>query len=376
MLMLLLLIPFWVGEIVRTYAIMILLGNTGAVNQALKWIGLIDRPIPFMYTSFSMGVGIVYLTALYMLLPLTIEGISSGCTLVFLISTGFYATLVLLGGPSTTIFAETIAGFFHVAGDQWPTGDTVALDNLTLDIARGEFVTFLGPSGCGKSTTLRILGGFERPSAGRVILDGVDVTLQAPEKRQVNMVFQDYALFPHMTVRQNISFGLELKGMNKRDIRARQDQIMAFLELDEFGDRYPAQLSGGQRQRVALARALAPDPALLLLDEPLGALDAKLRGQVQQELKAIQRSTHKTFFFVTHDQEEALTMSDRIVVMNKGRVEQDGTPEELYFHPATRFVAEFIGETNLLAGKMRGQSIGSDPVWIGWDKDSMAVLRD
>lgn len=344
-------------------------------------------------------------------------------------------------------------------------GDTVALDNLTLDIASGEFVTFLGPSGCGKSTTLRILGGFERPTTGRVILDGEDVTFQPPEKRNVNMVFQDYALFPHMTVAQNISFGLELKGMSKANIRKCLDEIMTFLELDEFGARYPGQLSGGQRQRVALARALAPDPALLLLDEPLGALDAKLRGQVQQELKSIQRRTHKTFFFVTHDQEEALTMSDRIVVMNKGRIEQDGTPEGLYFHPATRFVAEFIGETNLLSGEMRGQdgdtvmmdwfgqtlfghapggvpkvgdtitasvrleklsfhsarpdvanavqgtvvgktflgsrmavdvmvadaqgaklrafvdaetglSIGSDPTWIGWDSDSMAVLRD
>ncbi|MGY9048091.1 spermidine/putrescine ABC transporter ATP-binding protein [Puniceibacterium antarcticum] len=243
-------------------------------------------------------------------------------------------------------------------------GDMTALDNLTLDIARGEFVTFLGPSGCGKSTTLRILGGFERPTSGSVILNGEDVTLQPPEKRQVNMVFQDYALFPHMTVRQNISFGLELKGMDKKSIRQRQDEIMSFLELDTYGDRYPAQLSGGQRQRVALARALAPDPALLLLDEPLGALDAKLRGQVQQELKSIQRRTNKTFFFVTHDQEEALTMSDRVVVMNKGRVEQDGTPEELYFHPASRFVAEFIGETNLLSGKMRG--LEGDAVVMDW----------
>ena len=243
-------------------------------------------------------------------------------------------------------------------------GETVALDNLTLDIARGEFVTFLGPSGCGKSTTLRILGGFERPTSGRVILDEVDVTRQPPENRHVNMVFQDYALFPHMTVRQNISFGLELKGMNTAGIRNRQDEIMSFLELENYGDRYPGQLSGGQRQRVALARALAPDPALLLLDEPLAALDAKLRGQVQQELKAIQRRTDKTFFFVTHDQEEALTMSDRIVVMNHGRVEQDGTPEELYFHPATRFVAEFIGETNLLTCKMRGQD--GDAIVMDW----------
>ena len=243
-------------------------------------------------------------------------------------------------------------------------GDTVALDDLTLEIARGEFVTFLGPSGCGKSTTLRILGGFERPTRGRVILDGEDVTLQPPEKRHVNMVFQDYALFPHMTVRQNISFGLELKGMDKTAIARRSDEIMAFLELDAFVDRYPGQLSGGQRQRVALARALAPDPALLLLDEPLGALDAKLRGQVQMELKSIQRKTNKTFFFVTHDQEEALTMSDRIVVMNNGRVEQDGTPEDLYFQPASRFVAEFVGETNLLSGTLKGQE--GETVAMDW----------
>lgn len=243
-------------------------------------------------------------------------------------------------------------------------GKTVALDNLSLDIAQGEFVTFLGPSGCGKSTTLRILGGFERPTTGRVILDGEDVTNQPPEKRHVNMVFQDYALFPHMTVAQNVAFGLELKGMGKSDIKRRSDEIMSFLELDGYAGRYPIQLSGGQRQRVALARALAPDPALLLLDEPLGALDAKLRGQVQQELKSIQRRTNKTFFFVTHDQEEALTMSDRIVVMNKGRVEQDGTPEELYFRPASRFVAEFIGETNLISGLMRGTE--GDKVVMDW----------
>ncbi len=246
-------------------------------------------------------------------------------------------------------------------------GETVALHDLDLDIARGEFVTFLGPSGCGKSTTLRILGGFERPSGGRVILDGEDVTDRPPEKRHVNMVFQDYALFPHMTVRQNVAFGLELKGLTKAAIAARLDEIMSFLELGSYRDRFPGQLSGGQRQRVALARALALDPVLLLLDEPLGALDAKLRGQVQRELKTIQRRTNKTFFFVTHDQEEALTMSDRIVVLNKGRVEQDGTPEDLYFRPASRFVAEFIGETNFLAGRVRGVE-GEDVIldWRGW----------
>ena len=254
----------------------------------------------------------------------------------------------------------------HIDGISKRFGDAIALEHLSLDIAQGEFVTFLGPSGCGKSTTLRILGGFEKPDTGRVILDGEDVTNQPPEKRHVNMVFQDYALFPHMTVRQNIAFALELKGMDKAAIKRRLNEIMSFLELGTYSDRFPGQLSGGQRQRVALARALAPDPALLLLDEPLGALDAKLRGQVQRELKSIQRQTHKTFFFVTHDQEEALTMSDRIVVMNHGRVEQDGTPEELYFHPASRFVAEFIGETNLLSGKMRGIDDGTVVMdWFG-----------
>ena len=243
-------------------------------------------------------------------------------------------------------------------------GSAIALEHLSLEIQQGEFVTFLGPSGCGKSTTLRILGGFERPDTGRVILDGEDVTGQPPEKRHVNMVFQDYALFPHMTVRQNISFSLELKGIGKVAIKEQLDEIMSFLELKDYGDRYPGQLSGGQRQRVALARALAPEPALLLLDEPLAALDAKLRGQVQRELKSIQRQTDKTFCFVTHDQDEALTMSDRIIVMNTGKVEQVGSPEELYFKPASRFVADFIGETNFLSGKLISQE--NDLVKMEW----------
>lgn len=233
-------------------------------------------------------------------------------------------------------------------------GKVVAIEQLDIDIRAGEFVTFLGPSGCGKSTTLRILGGFEQPDTGRILLDGVDVTRLPPNKRNVNMVFQDYALFPHMSVTENIDFGLELKGLTRSAIQARRQEVMSFLELEQLGARFPEQLSGGQRQRVALARALAPDPALLLLDEPLGALDARLRSQVQQELKAIQRRTNTTFFFVTHDQDEALTMSDRIVVMNQGKVEQDGTPEELYQHPSSRFVAEFIGDTNLLTGSFVG----------------------
>ena len=245
-------------------------------------------------------------------------------------------------------------------------GEAVALERMELDIAPGEFVTLLGPSGCGKTTTLRILGGFETPDTGRVVLEGEDVTRRPPNRRNVNMVFQDYALFPHMNVRQNMAFGLELKGMGRRDIERRLDELAAFLELTEYGDRYPGQLSGGQRQRVALARALAPDPALLLLDEPLGALDAKLRGQVQKELKSIQRRTDKTFLFVTHDQDEALTMSDRIVLLNEGQVEQDGTPRELYFHPRSRFVAEFIGETNLLDGTVTDLRDGTVAIdWFG-----------
>ena len=265
------------------------------------------------------------------------------------------------------------APIVRIEGISKSFGSTVALRQLELDIAEGEFVTFLGPSGCGKSTTLRILGGFERPDTGRVMLEGKDVTPLPPDRRNVNMVFQDYALFPHMTVRQNMAFGLELKGMGRSAINARLDELMTFLELTDYGDRYPGQLSGGQRQRVALARALAPDPALLLLDEPLGALDAKLRGQVQQELKSIQRRTHKTFFFVTHDQDEALTMSDRIVVMNAGRVEQDGTPEELYFHPTNRFVAEFVGETNLISGEVKGQD--GEEVVIDWHGSTLRGQR-
>lgn len=228
-----------------------------------------------------------------------------------------------------------------------------ALERLDLSVAEGTFVTLLGPSGCGKSTTLRLLGGFETPDAGRMILGGEDVTRRPPEKRDVNMVFQDYALFPHMTAAQNVGFGLELKGWGRVAIRRRVDELFALLRIESLEERMPEQLSGGQRQRVALARALAPDPKLLLLDEPLAALDAKLRAEVQIELKSIQERTGKTFVFVTHDQEEALTMSDRVVVMNDGRVEQDGSPQDLYHRPATRFVAEFIGETNLMDVEVR-----------------------
>lgn len=244
-------------------------------------------------------------------------------------------------------------------------GSVAAVKNLDLRIQTGEFITLLGPSGCGKSTTLRILGGFERPDEGRVILSGQDVTALPPNKRNVNMVFQDYALFPHMTVAQNIAFGLELKGMTRPQIAVQLDSLLAFLQIEPFRNRRPDQLSGGQRQRVALARALAPDPDLLLLDEPLGALDATLRTQVQVELKEIQQRTGKTFVFVTHDQDEALTMSDRIIVMNNGLVEQDGTPEDLYLAPKNQFVARFIGETNFIDGEVRG--VNGNEIVISWN---------
>ncbi|MBP1883903.1 ABC transporter ATP-binding protein [Sinorhizobium mexicanum] len=231
-------------------------------------------------------------------------------------------------------------------------GALPAVENLDLAIETGQFVTLLGPSGCGKSTTLRMLGGFEEPTSGEIYLDGKPISHLPPNKRNVNIVFQDYALFPHLPVRRNIAFGLELKGMESSAIHKRVTELLALVGLQDYAERMPAQLSGGQRQRVALMRALAPDPNVLLLDEPLSALDAKLRQQMQIELKSIQQKTGKTFIFVTHDQEEALTMSDVIVVMDKGRIEQMGGPDELYARPRSRFVANFIGQSNFLEGKV------------------------
>ncbi|MGH6859883.1 MAG: ABC transporter ATP-binding protein [Phyllobacterium sp.] len=231
-------------------------------------------------------------------------------------------------------------------------GGVPAVDGLDLKVEPGKFITLLGPSGCGKSTTLRMLGGFEMPDAGTIYLGGADVTRLPPNRRNVNIVFQDYALFPHMSVAKNIAFGLELKGWASARIHERVMELLSLVQLEDFAGRMPAQLSGGQRQRVALMRALAPDPAVLLLDEPLSALDAKLRQQMQIELKSIQEKTGKTFIFVTHDQEEALTMSDVIVIMNKGRIEQMGDPHSLYSRPNNRFVANFIGETNFLQGRV------------------------
>ena len=244
-------------------------------------------------------------------------------------------------------------------------GDHVAVQNLNLSIEPGKFVTLLGPSGCGKSTSLRMLGGFETPNSGRILLGGKDVTRLPPNKRNVNIVFQDYALFPHMNVARNIAFGLELKGLESAAIHRRVMELLELVQLEGYAKRLPSELSGGQRQRVALMRALAPDPKVLLLDEPLSALDAKLRQQMQIELKSIQEKTGKTFMFVTHDQEEALTMSDQIVVMNNGRIEQMGDPATLYGRPGSVFVANFIGETNLMRSTVSGTEGGL--AVLGWN---------
>jgi putative spermidine/putrescine transport system ATP-binding protein len=227
-------------------------------------------------------------------------------------------------------------------------GDVVAVDGVDLEIAPGEFFTLLGPSGSGKTTTLRLIAGFERPDGGVIELHGRDVTGIAPYERDVNTVFQDYALFPHMTVAENVGYGLRVKGVRKAERRARVDEALQLVRLPDVGGRKPVQLSGGQRQRIALARSLVNRPRVLLLDEPLGALDLKLRQEMQIELKRIQQEVGLTFVYVTHDQEEALTMSDRLAVFNRGRIEQLGTPAEVYEHPSTEFVAGFVGVSNLL----------------------------
>jgi spermidine/putrescine transport system ATP-binding protein len=229
-------------------------------------------------------------------------------------------------------------------------GAVRAVDGVSLDVHQGEFFSLLGPSGCGKTTTLRMIGGFELPTAGRILLRGREITMDPPDKRPVNMVFQNYALFPHLDVGDNVGFGLRRHKVARADIVRRVGDALALVRLDGYEKRKPNQLSGGQQQRVALARALVNRPTVLLLDEPLGALDLKLRRQLQIELKRIQHEVGITFVYVTHDQEEALTMSDRIAIMSAGRLEQLGTPEELYERPATRFVADFIGTTNLLSG--------------------------
>jgi spermidine/putrescine transport system ATP-binding protein len=251
--------------------------------------------------------------------------------------------------------------------------DTVAaVDHIDLTIREGEFFSLLGPSGCGKTTTLRMIAGFEAPTSGKVLLYGADVTSAPPNRRDVNMVFQNYALFPHMTVAENVAFGLERKGVRKAEVRTRVAEALDLVELSGRERRRPKELSGGQQQRVALARALINRPRALLLDEPLGALDLKLRQTMQIELKSIQREVGITFVYVTHDQGEALTMSDRLAVMRDGRIEQLGPPRELYEQPATRFVAGFIGTSNILHGTV--DSVAQDGAVIHTASDEHVVV--
>ena len=230
--------------------------------------------------------------------------------------------------------------------------DVAAVDDISLEIASGEFFSLLGPSGCGKTTSLRMIAGFERPDAGRIVIGDTDVTEMPPHLRPVNTVFQSYALFPHLSVEQNVGFGLRFKDVSKDERRGRVAEALELVRLGDLGQRRPHQLSGGQQQRVALARALVLSPSVLLLDEPLGALDAKLRRELQIELKSIQREIGITFVYVTHDQEEALTMSDRLAVMAHGKVEQLGTPRDVYEHPESAFVADFLGVSNLMRARV------------------------
>jgi putrescine transport system ATP-binding protein len=237
-------------------------------------------------------------------------------------------------------------------------GDAVAVDHLSLNVFEGEFFCLLGPSGCGKTTLMRMLAGFETPSEGSITLAGQNLAGVPPYRRPVNMMFQSYALFPHMSVEKNIAFGLKQDGMPKDQIAERVGEMLRLVQLEKLARRYPSQLSGGQRQRVALARALAKKPKVLLLDEPLGALDKKLREETQFELMDIQHDLHMTFVVVTHDQEEAMTMADRIAVMDHGRIVQVATPGEIYEQPKTRFIAEFVGDVNILEGHVQGQENG------------------
>jgi spermidine/putrescine transport system ATP-binding protein len=251
-------------------------------------------------------------------------------------------------------------------------GEVVAVDDISLTIGSGEFFSLLGPSGCGKTTTLRMIGGFDLPTAGTIELRGSDVSRQPPDKRPVNMVFQSYALFPHLDVAGNIAYGLKRRGVEGSEIRRRTGEILEKVHLPGYEKRRTNELSGGQQQRVALARALVNEPNVLLLDEPLGALDLKLRKRLQVELKRIQVDVGITFVYVTHDQEEALTMSDRIAVMHRGRIEQVGTPEDLYDRPSTPFVADFMGTTNLLAGLV--ETLGPDVATVCLDSGDRCVI--
>ena len=249
-------------------------------------------------------------------------------------------------------------------------GDVIAVDNVNLEMEEGEFVTLLGPSGCGKTTTLRMIAGLEMATSGSIYLAGQDVTYTPPEKRPVNMVFQAYALFPHMTIAENIAFGPMIKKWSKKDVEQGVEEMLRLVQLEGYGPRKPNQLSGGQAQRVALARALINHPKVLLLDEPLGALDLKLRKAMQLELRSIHQRLGMTFIYVTHDQEEAMVMSDRIVLMNNGRIVQVGSPADIYNHPGNEFASRFIGEANLLSGRVR--AIQPDHLEI--DVDGLALF--
>ena len=259
----------------------------------------------------------------------------------------------------TAIEFKNVSRVFSVAHKDI-SGEVRAVDDVSLKIDDGEFFSLLGPSGSGKTTSLRMIAGFDRPTSGQILLYGQDVSNLPPYERDVNTVFQDYALFPHMTVGDNIAYGLMIKKVAKDERNQRVDETLDLVRLTGFADRKPSQLSGGQRQRVALARALINHPKVLLLDEPLGALDLKLRQQMQVELKAIQQRVGITFIFVTHDQEEALTMSDRIAVFNAGKIEQVGSPAEIYEHPQTQFVAGFVGVSNLISGDVAKRITGSE----------------
>jgi spermidine/putrescine transport system ATP-binding protein len=245
-------------------------------------------------------------------------------------------------------------GSVQIVGLRKEFGGVVAVDSIDLEIAAGEFFSLLGPSGCGKTTTLRLVAGFERPSAGQILIDGTDTAQVPPHKRPVSTVFQSYALFPHMSVGENVAFGLKYQEASKDEITRRVGDALELVQLQGLEKRKPTQLSGGQQQRVALARSLVLNPSVLLLDEPLGALDAKLRKSLQVELKALQEEIGITFIYVTHDQEEALTMSDRLAVMNRGNVEQLGTPSQVYEEPETSYIADFLGLSNLMAGQAGG----------------------
>ncbi|MFG1854626.1 ABC transporter ATP-binding protein [Actinomadura geliboluensis] len=276
--------------------------------------------------------------------------------------------------PGRTLPAIELAGVqkaYHAHGET-----VAAVRGVDLEIAQGEFFSLLGPSGCGKTTTMRMIAGFEEPTAGRVRLHGRDVTGVPPNRRDVNMVFQSYALFPHMSVFENVAFGLRRRGVPKAEITRRVGDMLGIVDLAGRERRRPAELSGGQQQRVALARALVNRPRALLLDEPLGALDLKLRQAMQVELKRIQREVGITFVYVTHDQGEALTMSDRIAVMNDGLIEQLGTPREIYEHPASRFVAGFIGTSNLLGGEVAETGPGTAVISYGADGRIEVPVRD